>query len=209
MALPDIRSLPVGRWKSYRFELLRVDYLTPVVGGRLSSVTAGWPLWVLEAQPSFKTEAQSEAWSAWYDSLRGAQKRFYAGPERRLPLSYAKGLPVGFNGAAATWSLNATRDILTLTGLPVGFRLRPGDLIGFRWGSAGRTCVKCMEDVVGATVSFAIEPALPSVVAGSAVAHVDDPLVLMKLDVSRSEVGPLTSNRTKAITIAAVQDLRA
>lgn len=204
--LPTIRVFPPGRWRNYALDLQRVDYLSPTTEGRLGSVTAGAPLFTLAAAPSLNTEAQSDAWVAWVDSLRGAQRTFYAGPLRSLPAEYVKGLPSGFSGDATSWALNVDRDALTLSGLPAGFTLRPGDMVGFRWGER-RTMVKVLETVSGAIVTTAIEPPLPLVVSGAAVAHVLNPVAEFRLTPD-TKVGPAQGSRTRTVELSAVQHLR-
>ena len=44
MALPLVSVMPSARWRFYAFEIERVDYLAPTVGGKVGGVTAGWPL---------------------------------------------------------------------------------------------------------------------------------------------------------------------
>lgn len=203
-------TLPTpSRWRRFRLEIQRLDYLSPVVGGRLTSVTAGWPLWALEAEPRFRTEAEAEAFAAFLDGLRGPQTPFLAGPERPLPLAHAKGLPGGWNGDAATWSINVTRDQLTLAGVNAQTVLMPGDRVGFRWKTGGEdraTMVKVITGAAGAAPSLTVEPPVPRVVPGAAVAHVFKPQALFKLT-PETEVGAMESSRTRFASVAALQTL--
>lgn len=202
-------ALPTARWRRHRVEIERVDYLSPTTGGRIGAVSAGWPLWRLDAEPWFRTETEAEAFTAWIDSLNGPQVPFLAGPERTLPLAHARGLPGGWNGDAGGWSVNAARTGLTLTGLNAGAVLRPGDRIGFRWateGAARATMVKVVAGGAGATQALTVTPAVPMIVPGNAVAHVRAPQALFRLT-PETEVGGMDGGRTRFVSVRAIQDL--
>jgi len=190
------------------FELDRIDYLSPTVGAGIGAVTAGTPLWSASWSLSGMSEDRMEEWRAWLTSLRGSQRAFFGGDQRRrVPRAYrTTGLPAGFNGDATAWSVNADRDVLTLT-LPNGFTLLTGDYVGFRWGSNGRTKVRLLEPRVG-TAAVAVEPPLPPLVPLNAVAYVLNPVCIMKL-MPDTDFGSIDVSRQMTGRINAIQDLRA
>lgn len=202
------RVMPTRGIGLQRFELRRVDFLSPRTDGRLNGITAGFPLWTATWTLTATTPERGQAWRAWVSSLRGPQRHLIGMDlTARLPIAYRTVGLGAFDGDAASWSVNTDRDVLTLTGLPTGFALAPGDYVGFRWGGGTKLAlVRILEAVTGATVSFAIEPALPSLVPGSAVAHVKDAGCLMRLT-SETELGDIGVSRVLSGKIAAVQDL--
>nr|WP_314136948.1 hypothetical protein [uncultured Brevundimonas sp.] len=190
------------------FELDRIDYQSPTVGAGIGAVTAGAPIWAAKWSLSGMDEGQVEEWRAWLTSLRGSQRPFFAADQRRsLPRAYrSSGLPAGFGGDASTWALNADRDVVTL-GLPSGFVLMTGDYIGFRWGANGRTKVRLLEPSVGGA-AVTVEPAVPLVVPGNAVAYVLNPVCVMKLT-PETTFGQMDVAGQMTGQINAIQDLRA
>lgn len=190
------------------FELDRIDYLSPTVGAGIGAVTAGAPLWSASWSLSGMSEDRMEEWRAWLTSLRGSQRTFFGGDQRRrVPRAYrTTGLPGGFNGDATAWSVNTDRDILNLT-LPNGFTLLTGDYVGFRWGPNGRTKVRLLEPRVG-TAAVAVEPPLPPLVPSNAVAYVLNPVCIMKL-MPDTDFGSIDVSRQMTGRINAIQDLRA
>jgi hypothetical protein len=186
-----------------RFELQRVDYVSPRVDGRIAAVTSGWSLWTATWSFTGMSEERSQAWRAWVASLRGPQRLFYgADLLRREPLH---GLG-GFDGDADAWSVGTDRDVLTLTGLPSGFRLSPGDYVGFRWGDTKRAMVRVLETSTGSTAVVTVEPAVPNVVPADAVAYLANPVCLMRL-LPDTELGEIGLERSLTGRVVAVQEL--
>lgn len=207
MTIAFPRAMPVYGVGIQRFELQRVDFLSPRTDGRLNGITAGFPLWSATWTLTAMRLDRRQAWRAWVSSLRGPQRPFYGQDlTATLPLAYRESGLSAFGGDAASWSINTDRDLLTLTGLPSGFMLSAGDYIGFRWGTSKRAMVRVLEAVAGATVSFAIEPAVPSLVPGNAIAHVKDPACLMRLT-PETEIGEIGVDGILSGKIAAIQDL--
>lgn len=207
MALTFPRQMPAFGLGMQSFELQRVDYVTPVVDGRLTAVSAGWPLWKAEWSFTGMTETQTEAWRAWLSALRGSQRTFFGSDQRRaVPLAYRK-TGLGFDGDATSWSVNNDRDVLTLT-FPEEVTFTPGDYVGFRWGGDRRTKVRVLEAAAGPTLSVGIEPPLPRAVSGAAVAHVKNPACTMRLIESPSDLR-VGVDGVLSGSFSAIQDLRA
>lgn len=207
MALAFPRVMPRTRINQQSFELRRVDFTSPRTDGRITGVTVGTPLWGADWTFGEMSEADTEMWRAWLSSLRGPQRHFYgADLHRRVPRAYRSvGLPVGFNGDAATWSVNSDRDVLTL-GFTTALTLLDGDYIGFRWGVSRRTKVRCLESETGTSVAISIEPPLPTVVSAGAIAYVKDPVCLMRLMPEQPSLGT-TPERSLRGGFRAVQEL--
>lgn len=209
------------------FEIDRVDYSTSA-GGRSSGVTAGFPLWrcrwTLGRAIGRET---SEEWRAFHASLRGVQRPFFAYEYARpYPLMTPRGFAGltragggAFAGAATTWSVNVERDVITLSGLPAGFVLSLTDYIMWRWtgddlpglGIQRRALCRVVQPAVAnasGVISVSVEPPLPTLTPGAAVADLAKPHCVMKLDTSQTQIGE--KGRTLRIDgqIAGLQDLR-
>jgi len=208
MAITFPRAMPSRGINLQRFELKRSDHLSPVLSGAVGSVTAGWPLWEAVWSWAEMDEGRSAEWHAWIDSLRGSQRLFYGCDQmRRVPRAYRQsGLPAGFSGNATSWSVNSTREVVTLNGLPAGFKLLPNDYIGFEWGSTKCTKVKVLEAGTGTSISVTVEPAVPNLVPASAVARVKDPRCLMRLTPDTA-LDPIGVTRSLPGTLLAIQSL--
>lgn len=177
------------------FEVMRVDYAAPEASGRMGGVQAGWPLWMAVYQIGPLADDLARLWRTTIRRLRGQQGLLLV---RDFTRSFPKLYPSGFgglnragggafpaDGAATSWSVNTTRDQLTLNGLPASMQFRQDDQVGFRWttgGEARRALVSCVEDVTGngsGVATFKIEPPLPLVADGvSAVAYLASPTIL-------------------------------
>lgn len=215
MSLVTPAPMPARGAKDQLFEIQRNDFMAPEARGRMGGITAGFPLWITTMTIGTLTVAQSDAWRAFVSAQRGAQRWFY-GFEigRQMPRNYIGGFPSGFAGAATGWSQTLDASgfvILTLTGLPPGLALTTGDYVDFRWGTFQRALVRLMEPAnadSGGNLHATIEPAVPVVVPANAIAHLDNPACLMKLNPQTSKLGAV--GRRGAIesgTIEAVQDI--
>ena len=226
MALTFPRDLPsLTTLASARFEIDRADTFGKDGAGKLGGVQLGWPLWRLDlAWGDGITEAESDEWAAWVLAQRGPQRTFWGfNPMRRQPAHYPTGVngmaragvggTLDANGDASSWSINANRDVLTLNGMPNGFRLRYQDLVGFRWSAgAKRTASRVVEEgaaTAGGVLVVTIEPPLHSSVPASGagcVAHVALTKVLMRLDPTKTEVGEMNEHRVRPGRISALQE---
>lgn len=231
MAIVFPRLMPSRGIAGQQFEIERVDFQSPEAGGRLGGVQAGFPLWFAQWELGRFGVNTSDEWRAWLTSLRGAQRSFLGLDwARRFPKNYASGFAGlsragggAFDGSATSWSKSIDGDgnqVLTTNGLPAGFTISVGDYVGFKWDAGGalagsygrRTMARVIE--AGAAngsgaASVLVEPAIPSLVPGTAVAHFDEPACVMKIVPDRTELSPVV--RGGAISggrIAAAQDLR-
>lgn len=217
------RNMPVGGVVSQAFEPQRIDFGSPSVSGRFTSVTAGPPLWSMTITLRDGDEDEVAEWRAFMASLRGAQRTFLAGDlTRPYPKAYIDGFDglvraTGgvFNGAATSWSINADRDVPTFSGMPAGFEVSTGDYVMWRWATGGvqrRSLGRAIERSTasgGGVVSVAIEPPLPALTPGGAVADFAKPECVMRMLTDKSQMGELDVLHSAAGTLAALQDLRA
>ena len=220
MAITYPRTMPSEGAETQNFTLQRVDFGTADGAGRMASVTSGEPLWRLEINLGEMDADTADAWRAWLRSPRGAGKTFYA---RDLRRPYPKAYPAGFSGlnrhggggfpadgAPTSWSLNGTRDVLTLTGLPSTFAIKAGDLIGFVWSTTRRAMVAAIEDVTasGGVLAVTVEPPVPQAVSGSAAIKLAGVEAVMRLIPGEGGIGAESSVTTAGGQIVAIQDLR-
>jgi hypothetical protein len=217
MSLSFPATMPVAGPSSGMFEIQRVDYLSAEPRGRIGGVTAGFPLWEADWTLGNLTLVQSDEWRAFVTKLRGPQRLFYSFDYgRRFPRNYPNGFSAfaGFSGAASSWTPtldgNGTSQV-TLTGLPAGLALSTGDYIGFRWGGTKRALVRLLEDATasagGIITGVSVEPTIPLIVPGSAIAYLDNPVCLMRL-LSDTKSGAMDRRgRTVGGRIHAIQEL--
>lgn len=229
LAFPETES-GVGR---VAFDIERVDLVSPELSGRQGGVQAGWPLWMARYEIERSDPVSGELWRAFMDRLRGRQRSFFAiDPTRLFPRNYPGGFAAlnragggAFNGNALAWSQNIDVDgnaTLGLTGLPAGFVMNVGDLVGFKWDAAGAPAAsygrRTMARVVTAAnasgaggASIMVEPPVDtSVVPAGALAHLDRACCVMRQISDKSELGAIgTGGSMAGGTITAVQDMRA
>ncbi len=217
-----------------RFDIERVDYAAPEASGRQGGVQAGWPLWAARFEIDRSDPDSADLWQAFFDRLRGRIRRFYAiDPTRRFPKLYRfgfaglvrAGTTTAFDGSSTSWSqtIDANGDaLLTLNGLPEGFQLSVGDLIGFKWDAAGaplasyerrtiaRAVLPATANASGVAEVMAEPPLNTALVPSGAIAHLDNPACVMQLVPEDSQIGPIGAGGILAgATITAIQDLRA
>ena len=216
------RDLPGTGAAKARFELQRVDYLSPKSSGRLNSIAAGPPLWPGVGRRGPGGAARAEPGRAWITAPRGPQRQFYGRDVKRLmpyayPLGFAglnRAAGGGFDGTATAWSVDGTRSALSLMGLPAGLVLSVGDYVGFRWQTAGaerRALQRLVEGAVASAsgvLTVAVEPALPTLVPAGAAAYLNNPCCLMRLVPDQTSIGEYDRRGAVADTvITGLQDL--
>lgn len=220
MSLNFPLTMPTEGIADQDFKIARVDYASPEVGGRTGAVQAGFPRWRLTLSLGAMSREAGDAWRAFLDSLNGSARTFYACDVLRpYPAAYPGGLAgmtkagggaFPSDGKATSWSVNSTRDELTLGGLPAFFQFKVGDLVGFRWNTDRRTIVRVMASAnasSGGAVTLAIRPGLPNLVPSNAEAYLASPTVVMRISTGETTIGPEDTISTAGGTIVAGQDL--
>lgn len=140
MTLSFPRDLPAGvRFvPPTRFEPQYRMVESTTRGGSPQVVGIAPDLWTMRYTTEPLSETMAEQVRAWLATLRGGQRFFKAyDPLREYPQGYAAGFTgltraVGgglFDGTATISAVAATLDSLTLSTLPAGFALSPGDMI--------------------------------------------------------------------------------
>ena len=205
------------------FEPEWVDYQSPTADGRVAGVAVGPPLWRGRWGLSRKMSLEaSEQWRAFVSRIRGAQLPFLARDlARPWPLAYPNGFASlnragggAFDGTASSWSVDATRDTATATGLPAAFVLQVGDYAMWRWQTAGedrRALGRVIEAVTtngSGVAAIRLEPPLPTLVPSGAVMDFAEPCCVMKRVTAEGRLG--AKDRTLKVDgeFHAIQDLR-
>lgn len=227
MTLTFPRAMPAIGVGRQVFEIQRDDYQSPETGGRVGAITAGLPRWMGQwTLASALKDVQSDEWRAFISSLKGGQRSFLGRDyERPYPRLYKTGFGGltragggAFDGSATSWSQSVASDgqaTLTLGGLPAGMTLSIGDYVGFRWttgGVARRALVRLLEAATAdgsGSAACNVEPAVPNLVPGGAVARLDSPECVMKLVTSQTQITDMDRRRVAGARIVAVEDLRA
>lgn len=223
MALTFPRAMPTTRVGPFELELDRIDLASPEVGGGGGGVSIGTPRWYLVAElgPGL-TEAQSAEWQAFRNSLNGQANQLYGRHlTREYPLNYSRGWaglvragtaePFPDDGDATAWAVDGARRALTLQGMPDAFKLRPGDLVGFKAGVTKRTFVQVLEVAVASgagNLVTDINPALPAYVtaAGGWTAYLRKATCIMRQDVEQTKFGKMDQTRVVPGTFVARQE---
>lgn len=213
--------MPQGVASEY-FEPERVDAISPTTDGAVGGVTLGFPLWRARwTLGQSISRATSEEWRAFVAVLRGQQRTFLGYDQgRRYPLSAPAGFAGltragggAFDGSASSWSVNADRDEPTLSGFPPGFVVSVGDLIMWRWVTGGvqrRALCRSVRPAVAngsGVVTVIVEPPLPTLTPGTAVADMKEPTCVMKQISEETKLGEKTRTLRIGGTVAAIQVL--
>lgn len=228
MTLTFPLDMPSRPPETVSFELDRNDLVTRAAVGRLTSVQAGFPLWRLDMDLTNLNAETFDEVRAWVAALNGAAGTFYgADPSRPYPKAHPRGFAgmrkadgvTAFTGAATSWSVDGTRSKLTLQGLPPDLVLSRGDYVGFRWQTSGaerRALVRALEaavaDATGKITDLPVSPAVPggayTLVPGGAVAYLDRPVCIMRLDPDQTTIGKIDPLNRAHVRVVALQDLR-
>lgn len=222
MALTFPRAMPDYFAAAQYFEPRRNDFMSPENSGRLGGVQAGFPVW--EARWSWGQTISrdlSDQMRGLVASLRGPQRTFY-GRDHARPLPKAYPLGFGgmaragggaFDGTATSWSVNGTRDVVTLNGLPASFRFGIGDYIMFRWTTSGqqrRGLARSLEVVTGTSggvLAVTVEPALSTVIPAGAVADLLNPGCIMKAVPGETKIGEMGRTQKASGQLVGLQEL--
>lgn len=172
--------------------------LAPESGGEMKAVSLGPARWRAEyASPPLKG-ATAEAFRAWLASMEGGLGTFYAtDPLRAKPAAYPGGFAGltrhgggAFDGAAASWSIDSARAVLTVNGLPSTYQVSAGDLVSFAWDTSKRFLTRALESVTAAAgvAMFEVRPRVDAFVSASAVLTFDNPSCVMRVEPGSVEV---------------------
>lgn len=208
MALVFPRDMPCPVTGDVVFKPRHMQVSALPGGGSPQAIGIGPTLWVGKWSITARRGGPAEAWCAWAASLRGRLRTFKGRPKRRWPMSRPRGFAgdAGFSGSGTLSVIGAARDTVTISGLPVGLVLAPGD--NFSLPVGGRQHLHRITEggTVGAggTVALSCEPPLHASAAIGAAVLFDGPWCDMVLTASPDEAAALA---TGAISFEGLQVL--
>lgn len=143
MALTFPRALPICAWtEDSTFVLDRQQTDAMPGSGALNVAELASPTWRAKYATRILDRATFAAADAWLTSLRGSLRTFKGTVARaRWPLAYPRGFAglivsaAPFTGSGTLTTIGAGRDTITVSALPVGFVLAPGDWLSIPVGS--------------------------------------------------------------------------
>jgi hypothetical protein len=144
----------------------------------------GPPLW--QAEVVSAEMSLSEAMRLWAiaDALDGSVNSFLAfDPAARFPQADPAGAILGAS-APTVHTIAGNRKELRLTGLPNGYRLSPGDMVGFAYGSGRRALHRVVTGTVssaGTTPLFEVRPHLRPAITVGVAAELRQPAMKAKI----------------------------
>ena len=149
--------------------------------GRILVKDMGSPLWTLRAVSKVLSPNNLDLWRARLTSLENGLQTFKAYPMSRCyPILYPHGswpTGVAFSGACQLASIDASRKVISLSGLPAGFKLSAGDYV-----SVSGDLHQVMEPATaaaGITGFFEVRPHIWPGVTAPKAATVKQPSCLM------------------------------
>jgi hypothetical protein len=190
------------------FDLSRVEAVSQTRGGVVQSAERGRALWTFEAATTTLNVSEFETFRAFLSALRGRANAFYFYDVGRAnPVFYPDGVTgltrasdgTPWDGTAALTA--ATGYLVSLSGLPSGYRLWPGDMMSWPWGTT-RTLHRIVDsrNATGGTIgNLQVEPDIPpgsvigsvvTLIAAPALFRLADPLPEPRRRLSMGE--PLT-----------------
>jgi len=213
MAISYPRAMP-GKLARVVFEPAHQVVHNAERGGRAISVVIGPARWEAEFATADLREPDLSEWRAWIASLQGGAKTFYAGdPSKPYPRAYPTGFSGmtragggSFDGTATSWSIDSSRAVLTLNGLPASFAISIGDMTAFEWSTSKRYLVRALEAATAngsGVATFTVEPKIETLVSSGAVATLANPQCVMRLTPDGADIdlrpGPIGRASFKAV----------
>ena len=185
-----------------RFEPSYMQVRSPTRGGLVQVVNVGVDLWSARYETAPMREVEAESWKAWLHSLR----RYALGyPNGYGGLNRAFGAGA-FDGTANLSAIGTAKDTVTLTTLPVGFTLAPGDMLSFPVGTF-QTLHRVIEGGAASnagSLTLTVEPTVPLAATTSVTVTLVKPWCHGVLD-PRSVSGPWQLGRVAAVSFDAMQ----
>lgn len=201
------RALPSARIIGCSFEIDPQETFAPQQGGRFQSIELGWPLWALKLNTTPPTEAEFDAWRAWFSSLRGSGRLFYGRDVRRGPYprryrggfaGMTRAIGGSFDGTSDTWDANESRDTIEIEKLPANFILSVGDYIGLKWDTSYRSLHRVLAQAQassGGIGEWVVEPTIHPSVPSDAIVNLVKPDCLMVVTQRSALEADATSRR--------------
>lgn len=138
MAISFPRDIPsCAGFKTHRFVLVRSQSFA-MAGGSPQAVDIAPPRWEATYSLDTLTRADTAAWEAWLDSLRGRLRTFKGRPPGHR---WLMSRPTGYTGLtydSNPWTgignldaISEQRDAITIDEIPNGIVVQPGDFLSF------------------------------------------------------------------------------
>lgn len=187
MAISYPRDLHSYELIESTFELITFVGINRLENNRaISAVDHLDPYWEAKFITRRLYQHERAAWKAWKDSLRGGMQAFLAYDiTRKYPIAYPNGVPeiiaTTWNGQGDVTALSGR--LITCTGAPSGFTLKPGDMVGLVESGAYGLFRVTEEVVATSSIAIPVEPLIPlTLFSTSAVAYLYRPKAMFTLD---------------------------
>lgn len=168
------------RVRGCEFDLRHIQARNSARGGLIGVVGLGPSVWTMRYETVPMLEADAAEWEAWLSSLRGGLRLFRAWhPLRR----YGRFYPTGYGGltrygggsfdGTCTLSTVTNSTVVTLTGLPVGYTFRAGDMLSWEHSTGKNALHRVMLTTTANGVGLAqptVEPEIRPAPSGTTVA---------------------------------------
>lgn len=203
--------------RAVTFEPLHLQARGAARGGRAQVIGLGPSIWAMRYETVPLAEAQVAEWEAWLSTLRGGLRTFKAWhPMRRhlreYPAGYGGLTRYGggaFDGTCTLSSISVALDAVILSGLPVGLKIRNGDLVSWNHSSTSQALHRCVEPVDASALGQAtiqIEPLARPGSTGTAATLIR-PWCHAVIDPASEDVRWSPSQRTATVSFSAMQTL--
>lgn len=215
MTITYPRAMLAGCQATDTMRLIRTEAASMLASGATQAIQLAPPRWRCDYTTKPLSMAERRPWRAWLDSLNGALRTFLGhSPLQVWPGAYPGGFAGldrasggAFDGTAQASAVSATG--ISIVGLPAGFVLGAGDLVGLvQNGKYG--LYRIMEAVVAAgngTASVTLSPAVnTSLFAIGATVNFARPVCEMILDPATAPDASAELSR-KPVTFTGIQRL--
>lgn len=215
MAISYPRAMLAGCQATDTMRLIRTEAAAMLASGATQATQLAPPRWRCDYTTKPLSMAERRPWRAWLDSLNGALRTFLGhSPLQVWPGAYPGGFAGmsrasggAFDGTAQASAVSATG--ISIIGLPAGFVLGAGDLLGLvQNGKYG--LYRIMEPVVAAgngTASVTLSPAVnTSLFSIGATVNFARPVCEMILDPATAPDASAELSR-KPVTFTGIQRL--
>ena len=165
--------------------------------GRTTVKDLGSPLWQATWQSKTLSANTLDAWRARLDLLENGAQQFIASPmSRRYPIAYPNGLwPPPFAGLCQVAAASDGR-LVSLKGLPSGFKLSVGDFIRIGTADLHRVVEAATAAANGVTPQFEVRPYLwPAAIVNAQVSLVRPYCLMMLVPGSLSSTADKSTGR--------------
>lgn len=166
-------SIPYNHFQSVEFELKRFTQTTLLAGGRTHVREFAPARWMAQYRTAPLTEAQRRAFMVFFNQVADGVNNFLGyDPSASVPVAYAQNGGGLTFPAVGSWPYGvigvgraevAAPNTLTLSAMPSGFTVAPGDLVSLEWfGAWGLHRLVTGGTFTGAPFNVDVEPRIAS-----------------------------------------------